>query len=109
MKEEALEKKKKGPDGVVECGLSGRELKNWKLFQKVHDNIIKTATNREDTKLAPHAARYREERMEKSKKRFENYDVSSGGLEGNNIMWGGWVVVFVLLVCIVGLCCRFVL
>ena len=99
---EALEKKKKGPDGVVECGLSGRELKNWKLFQKVHDNIIKTATNREDTKLAPHAARYREERMEKSKKRFENYDVSSGGLEGNNIMWGGWVVVFVLLVCIVG-------
>ena len=32
---EALEKKKNGPDGEREAGLDGRELKSWKMFQKV--------------------------------------------------------------------------
>ena len=84
----SLERKKQGPDGVTEAGLSGRELKSWKMFQKIHDTIIETAEKREDTQLAPHAARYRFERQEKSRKRFENYDISSGGLEGPELkLW----------------------
>lgn len=49
----SLERKKKGPDGVQEAGLSGRELNNWKLFQAVHDKIISTAEKREESKLEP--------------------------------------------------------
>jgi hypothetical protein len=84
---ESLERKK-SKDGQVECGLSGRELKNWKLYQKVHDKIIQTATSKEETKLEPHAVRYRNERIQKSKDRFTNYDISSGGLEGPELkLW----------------------
>jgi hypothetical protein len=85
---EALEKKKAGPDGEVEAGLDGRELKNWRLFQKVHDNIIANAKSREDTHLDVHALRYRKERKARSTKRFEHYDISSGGLEGPELkLW----------------------
>ena len=84
----SLERKKKGPDGVQEAGLSGRELKNWKLFQAVHDKIISTAEKREESKLEPHARRYRAERRAKSHARFKNYDISSGGLEGPELkLW----------------------
>lgn len=69
-------------DGMVEAGLSGRELKNWKLFQKVHNKIIDDAKPREESHLAGHVLRYRRARQKKSKVRFEKYDTSSGGLQG---------------------------
>jgi hypothetical protein len=78
---EALERKKK-KDGAVEAGLSGRELKNWKLFQKIHDKIVDGATACEDSHLADHVLRYRTARQKKSKDRFKNFDASSGGLQG---------------------------
>ncbi len=79
---ETLERKKQGPTGAREAGLSGRELTNWRLFREVHNKIIDGAEARETTRLAPHAARYRRERRAKSAARFRDYDVSSGGLQG---------------------------
>ena len=52
------------------------------LLLQVHDKIIGNAKAREDTHLGKHEKRYRQERQARSHKRFLNYDISSGGLQG---------------------------
>ena len=46
------------------------------------EGIIDQAEAREESHLADHVLRYRSARQKKSKDRFKNFDISSGGLQG---------------------------
>ena len=50
-----------------------------------HNEVIDQASPKIVNSLDKHQLEKREARMEKSRKRFENYDVESGGLEGREL------------------------
>eukprot|EP00949_MAST-11_sp_MAST-11-sp1_P003011 g3011.t1 len=82
FRREINRKKKLEP---VRDGVRGRELRHWMKILERHNEVIDQASPKIVNSLDKHQLEKREARMEKSRKRFENYDVESGGLEGREL------------------------